>query len=132
MNTFFFHHYIPSLFFIPPTQYNLFILNFPGRFVYTEQISFSSTEDASELCYTANKYMLPQLLKICLEYLGNNLSPGNACHVYEVAKLMDYCTLENKSLKVIIFFMIFNNIIFLNVETTFNILFHLDQTFINN
>jgi len=60
-------------------------------------ISLQAVEDAYNLYYAADKYMLPNLSERCIQYLKDNLSPKNVFRALEFGTLR-----ENEALKVYI------------------------------
>lgn len=59
------------------------------RYAYTDSLNLSSVEDAMLTAYAAKKYLLPQLLKECLAYIEQNISPSSACKVFEFAQVLN-------------------------------------------
>lgn len=59
-----------------------------------------SLDQACELCYVAKKYMLPQLLKTCMEFIWKDVDCETALRAYEFAKLFDDSGILEKSMKV--------------------------------
>uniref|UniRef100_A0A0A9ZGH6 BTB/POZ domain-containing protein 6 n=1 Tax=Lygus hesperus TaxID=30085 RepID=A0A0A9ZGH6_LYGHE len=66
------------------------------NYVYGDQINLQSFDQACELCYVANKYMMPYLLKNCTAYIWQDVNVSNACRGYEFAKLFDQHNLMEK------------------------------------
>lgn len=54
-----------------------------NRFIYTERTELKSLDEAENLSYAASKYILPTLFRICVEYMGDNLSPENVFRALE-------------------------------------------------
>ncbi|KAF6214489.1 hypothetical protein GE061_009232 [Apolygus lucorum] len=71
------------------------------NYVYGDQINLQSFDQACELCYVANKYMMPNLLKNCTAYIWQDVNVSNACRGYEFAKLFDQHNLMVKCKKII-------------------------------
>lgn len=59
------------------------------RFAYTDSLNLSSVEDAMLTAYAAKKYLLPQLLRECLNYIEQNMSNSSACVVFEFAQVLN-------------------------------------------
>ncbi|KAJ0181566.1 hypothetical protein K1T71_002288 [Dendrolimus kikuchii] len=71
------------------------------EYIYTDNIKITSFDEACELCYTANKYMLPHLVKECTKYLWLDLYPKNVCRAYEFACLFEETGLMNRCIQII-------------------------------
>lgn len=71
-------------------------------YIYTDKVDLLTFDQACELCYAAKKYMLPDLVDKCTNYLYNNLLPRNACKAYEFAKLFEEPVILEKSLEIIL------------------------------
>ncbi|KDR23977.1 BTB/POZ domain-containing protein 6-B-like isoform X2 [Zootermopsis nevadensis] len=71
------------------------------EYIYTDAVNLQSFDQACELCYAANKYMLPHLVGECTNYLWHDLFPKNACRAYEFAKLFEEPVLMEKCLQII-------------------------------
>lgn len=71
------------------------------RYIYSDDINMDSLDQACELCYVAKKYMLPQLLKTCMEFIWKDVDCETALRAYEFAKLFDDSGILEKSMKVI-------------------------------
>ncbi|XP_014241536.1 uncharacterized protein LOC106662185 isoform X2 [Cimex lectularius] len=72
------------------------------RFIYTEEVKFSSVDEAWSLFYLGDKYMIPELKELCMPYIKKNITPSNACISYEMAKVYDLSDLSHKCKQVII------------------------------
>lgn len=59
------------------------------RYAYTDSLNLNSVEDAMLTAYAAKKYLLPQLLRECLNYIEKNIAPSSACAVYEFAQVLN-------------------------------------------
>lgn len=59
------------------------------RYAYTDSLNLNSVEDAMLTAYSAKKYLLPQLLRECLTYIEQNISPSTACVVFEFAQVLN-------------------------------------------
>ncbi|KAF7490011.1 BTB/POZ domain-containing protein 6 [Sarcoptes scabiei] len=55
------------------------------RYAYTDLLNLNSVDDAMLTAYAAKKYLLPHLLRECLNYIEKNITPSSACAVYEFA-----------------------------------------------
>nr|CAD7412417.1 unnamed protein product [Timema cristinae] len=55
------------------------------EYVYTDESNFHEMEDAFETLYAAKKYLLPQLVTRCNEYISSLLRFSNVCFVLEFA-----------------------------------------------
>lgn len=53
------------------------------RFVYTREIRISSVKDTLNILHAANKYMIFDLIHICLDYINSNLNASNALSIYQ-------------------------------------------------
>lgn len=71
------------------------------NYIYADDIKIQSFDQACELCYIANKYMMPNLLKHCTSYIWKDVNYTNACRGYEFAKLFDQHQLMEKCKKII-------------------------------
>ncbi|KAK9511050.1 hypothetical protein O3M35_005699 [Rhynocoris fuscipes] len=71
------------------------------NYIYADEIKIQSFDQACELCYIANKYMMPKLLKHCTSYIWKDVNYTNACRGYEFAKLFDQHQLMEKCKKII-------------------------------
>lgn len=71
-------------------------------YVYADKVELATFDQACELCYAAKKYMLPDLVDKCTEYLWSNLFARNACKAYEFAKLFEEPVIMEKSLEIIL------------------------------
>ncbi|XP_058824699.1 actin-binding protein IPP-like [Topomyia yanbarensis] len=56
------------------------------KYIYTDEISAGSVDEAIKLYYAAEKYMLPIVTDHCLAYLQSAINPANVCRIYEFAK----------------------------------------------
>lgn len=56
------------------------------HFIYKDKVSIDSVENAYGLLYAAKKYMLPCLIKLCLQYIENNLSIHNVLSIFNFAE----------------------------------------------
>lgn len=52
------------------------------RFVYTSGLKMTSVEISLETLYAAEKYMISELVHLCLQHLDVNLSTGNVLVIY--------------------------------------------------
>jgi len=52
-------------------------------------VDLQSVDQAMGLCYAAKKYILPNLVAKCLQYMQMDLSLDYACRQLEFAKLFD-------------------------------------------
>ncbi|RVE48468.1 hypothetical protein evm_006904 [Chilo suppressalis] len=59
------------------------------EYIYINDVIVNTFDMACELYYAAKKYMLPQLVKICSEYLISKVDKLNACKTYEFAIIFD-------------------------------------------
>ncbi|XP_023234303.1 BTB/POZ domain-containing protein 3-like [Centruroides sculpturatus] len=71
------------------------------RYAYTDTLKFQTVDDAMLTAYAAKKYLLPHLLRECFNYIERNVSPKNACQVYEFAIIMEAHTLVFQCLNTI-------------------------------
>ncbi|KAK7590688.1 hypothetical protein V9T40_002301 [Parthenolecanium corni] len=71
------------------------------EYIYADDINMDSLDQACELCYVAKKYMLPQLLKTCMEFIWKDVDCETALRAYEFAKLFDDSGILEKSMKII-------------------------------
>ena len=70
------------------------------RYIYTDEIELNSFDEACEICYAAKKYLIPQLVENCTQYLWRDLKPRNACRAYEFGRLFEEPILIEKCLQV--------------------------------
>jgi len=70
-------------------------------YIYTDKVQLNSFELVCDICYAANKYMLPDLVEECTQYLWRDVNHKNACRALEFAKLFEEPVLLEKSLQVI-------------------------------
>lgn len=70
------------------------------QYIYTDEVILQAVDKAVELCYAGKKYMLPQLVRQCTQFIWKDLSPSNACRAYEFAKLFDVPFLKDKCIQV--------------------------------
>ena len=76
--------------------------------MYSEQITFVSFDQACELWYAAQKYLVPGLAELCSQYMVKDLHPDNACRALEFAILYEdsnlkvfqitFCIVNHKSI----------------------------------
>ena len=52
-------------------------------------MNLQSIDQAIDLHYAARKYILPDLVSKCVQYIQNNITPDHTCRVFEFAKLFD-------------------------------------------
>ncbi len=57
--------------------------------MYTDSLNLESVDQAMVLCYAAKKYILPDLLNICICYVKNKLSPEYTCRALEFVEFFD-------------------------------------------
>jgi len=70
-------------------------------YIYTDKVVLTSFELACDVCYAAKKYMLPDLVEECTQFLWRDLYPRNACRALEFARLFEEPVLLEKALHVI-------------------------------
>ena len=70
-------------------------------YIYTDKVQLSNFELVCDICYAANKYMLPDLVEECTQYLWRDVSHKNACRALEFARLFEEPVLLEKALHVI-------------------------------
>lgn len=70
------------------------------KYIYTDNFELESFDLTYKLWYCAKKYMLPSLVKKCVNYLRHGLSPKNVCRVYENAKFFEESGLMEKCLEI--------------------------------
>lgn len=71
------------------------------EYIYTDIIHMDTLDQACELCYVAKKYMLPHLLKNCMEFIWKDIDCHTALRAYEFAKLFEDPGILDKSMKII-------------------------------
>ena len=59
------------------------------RYVYTDNVQFSSVEEACDVLYAAKKYMISNLSQLCHSYMKRNMQAKDVVAVYEYAKLLE-------------------------------------------
>ena len=70
-------------------------------YIYTDKVQLGSFELVCDICYAANKYMLPDLVEECTQFLWRDVNYQNACRALEFAGLFDEPVLKEKALHVI-------------------------------
>ena len=70
-------------------------------YIYTDKVQLSNFEMVCDICYAANKYMLPDLVEECTQYLWRDVNHKNACRALEFARLFEEPVLLEKALHVI-------------------------------
>ncbi|GLH08380.1 Uncharacterized protein GBIM_13625, partial [Gryllus bimaculatus] len=70
------------------------------KYIYTGISNIDSVECASNLWYTAKKYMIPEMEMDCVNYLQNDVFNDNVCQIYEMSKLFEEQKLEQQCLTV--------------------------------
>uniref|UniRef100_T1J816 BTB domain-containing protein n=1 Tax=Strigamia maritima TaxID=126957 RepID=T1J816_STRMM len=71
------------------------------QYIYTDEINLNSVDKAVDVCYAAKKYLLPQLVRECTQYIWKDMSANNVCKAYEFAKLFDVPILMEKCLQAV-------------------------------
>ena len=71
------------------------------RYAYTDSLKLNSVEDSMLTAAAAKKYLLPHLLRECLNYVEKNLSPSSATSVYEFSLLIFSPALQLKAIQMI-------------------------------
>ncbi|KAJ8929309.1 hypothetical protein NQ314_018017 [Rhamnusium bicolor] len=66
------------------------------EFIYTENINITSIVNAWSLFYIANKYLLDDLIHICLTYIQKNLTMNSLVLSYEYAEMYSLQDIRNK------------------------------------
>lgn len=66
------------------------------EFIYTEIISITSIVNAWSLFYVANKYLLDDLIKVCLQYIQKNLTMNTLVLSYEYAEMYGLRDIKKK------------------------------------
>lgn len=59
------------------------------QYVYTDNVQFTSVEEACDVLYAAKKYMIVNLSQMCHLYLKRNMQAKDVVAVYEFAKLLE-------------------------------------------
>lgn len=57
--------------------------------MYTDNVQFTSVEEACDVLYAAKKYMILNLSQMCHLYLKRNMQAKDVVAVYEFAKLLE-------------------------------------------
>ena len=70
-------------------------------YIYTDKVQLCNFELVCDICYAANKYMLPDLVEECTQYLWRDVNHKNACRALEFARLFEEPVLLEKALHVI-------------------------------
>lgn len=68
------------------------------RYVYTEHVELKSFDQACYLCYAAKKYMIPNLVEKCSQFMWKDLTPQNVCRALEFANLYEDARLKVETL----------------------------------
>ena len=71
------------------------------RYAYTDSLNLVSVEDAMLTAYAAKKYLLPHLLRECLNFIDKNVSPSSVCSVLEFAASLNSSHLEYQAIQVL-------------------------------
>ncbi|XP_058446291.1 BTB/POZ domain-containing protein 6-B-like [Malaya genurostris] len=71
------------------------------KYIYTDEITIDSVDDAIELYHAAKKYMLSFVVEQCLAFILAKLTPKTAFRVYEFATFFDEPKLKKRSLEII-------------------------------
>ncbi|XP_026277598.1 uncharacterized protein LOC113205972 [Frankliniella occidentalis] len=58
------------------------------QYVYTDNVQFSSVEEACDVLYAAKKYLISNLSQLCHSYVKRNMQAKDVVTVYEYAKLL--------------------------------------------
>ena len=71
------------------------------RYAYTDSLNLVSVEDAMLTAYAAKKYLLPHLLRECLNFIDKNVSPSSVCSVLEFASSLNSMHLTFQAIQVL-------------------------------
>lgn len=71
------------------------------RYAYTDSLNLVSVEDAMLTAYAAKKYLLPHLLRECLNFIDKNVSPSSVCSVLEFAQSLNSMHLMYQAIQVL-------------------------------
>lgn len=71
------------------------------RYAYTDSLNLVSVEDAMLTAYAAKKYLLPHLLRECLNFIDKNVSPSSVCSVLEFASSLNSSHLTYQAIQVL-------------------------------
>lgn len=74
------------------------------RFVYTNDVTFTSVIHAWSLFYIANKYLLGDFCKLCTTYVEKNLTISNLALNYEFSEMYGITSLQKKCMNDIVDF----------------------------
>ncbi|XP_023014150.1 uncharacterized protein isoform X2 [Leptinotarsa decemlineata] len=66
--------------------------------MYTDDIEIHSMTNAWSLFYVANKYLLDDLIQVCLTYIRNNITMNSLSLTYEYAEMYDLLDIKKKCL----------------------------------
>lgn len=68
------------------------------RHLYHEDVQLQSVSTALTTLYAANKYICPELVRICVRYLDNNITIGTVLQIYQHVRFYStYLNEEEKS-----------------------------------
>ncbi|XP_014257436.1 BTB/POZ domain-containing protein 6-like [Cimex lectularius] len=70
-------------------------------YIYTDELEIKSIDQACEIFYLADKYIIMRLQELCKAYVFKNVALNNVCRCYEFAKLFDLYELLEKCKKII-------------------------------
>ncbi|XP_019763620.2 uncharacterized protein LOC109539974 [Dendroctonus ponderosae] len=72
------------------------------EFIYTESINFSSIMNAWSMFYIAKKYILEDLVNVCLDYISENVTMSSLVLSYEYSELYNLDKIKDQCLRDII------------------------------
>ncbi|UYV74842.1 hypothetical protein LAZ67_12001281 [Cordylochernes scorpioides] len=58
-------------------------------YAYTDSLKLVSVEDAMVTAYASKKYLLPHLLRECLDFVESHVTPGNVGSAYEFGRALE-------------------------------------------
>ncbi|XP_019873288.2 BTB/POZ domain-containing protein 9 [Aethina tumida] len=65
-------------------------------YIYTDNITLESMENAWSVYYIANKYLIESLIQCCLQYIKKNISMGSLAMCYEFADMYNLADIKVK------------------------------------
>ncbi|XP_058824697.1 BTB/POZ domain-containing protein 2-like [Topomyia yanbarensis] len=71
------------------------------KYIYTDEVTVESVDEACQLYYAADKYIFPIVKNHCISYLLGAIKYPTVCRIYEFAKFYNLSTIVEKCLEYI-------------------------------